>query len=113
MDAPLNEIARRLRATTDQVLLAWIKAKGAVVVTTSSKKARLLSYLSAGNLELSAEDVKRIDIAGAIGEKGITVRHGLRKLGVGVLFGILILVACSYSKGRGKRSNVVGVLERN
>lgn len=33
MDAPLNEIATRLRATTDQVLLAWIKAKGAVVVT--------------------------------------------------------------------------------
>lgn len=113
VDAPLNEIATRLRATTDQVLLAWIKAKGAVVVTTSSKKARLLSYLSAGNLELSAEDVKRIDIAGAIGEKGITVRHGLRKLGVGVLFGILILVACSYFKGRGKRSNVVEVLERN
>jgi len=113
VDAPLNEIATRLRATTDQVLLAWIKAKGAVAVTTSSKKARLLSYLSAGNLELSAEDVKRIDIAGAIGEKGITVRHGLRKLGVGVLFGILILVACSYFKGRGKRSNVVKVLERN
>ncbi|KAG2346219.1 Aldo/keto reductase [Suillus weaverae] len=113
VDAPLNEIATRLGATTDQVLLAWIKAKGAVVVTTSSKKARLLSYVSAGDLELSAEDVKTIDTAGAIGEKRITMRPGLRKLGVGVLFGILILVACSYFKGRNKRSNFAGVLERD
>lgn len=33
MDAPLDKIATRLGATTDQVLLAWIKAKGAVAVT--------------------------------------------------------------------------------
>ncbi|KAG0706973.1 NADP-dependent oxidoreductase domain-containing protein [Suillus ampliporus] len=114
VDAPLNEIATRLGATVDQVLLAWIKAKGAVAVTTSSKKSRLQSYLSAGDLELSAEDIKAIDIAGAIGEKQITVRHGLRKLGVGVLIGIVILVACSYFRGRNKRRNVTeSILERN
>ncbi|OJA19473.1 hypothetical protein AZE42_04912 [Rhizopogon vesiculosus] len=73
VDAPLNEIATRLGATTDQVLLAWVKAKGAVAVTTSSKKTRLLSYLSAGDLELSAEDIKAIDAAGAIGQKRITL----------------------------------------
>ena len=33
VDKPVNEIARRLNATADQVLLAWAKAKGAVVVT--------------------------------------------------------------------------------
>jgi diketogulonate reductase-like aldo/keto reductase len=33
LDAPLNSIATRLGATADQVLLAWVKAKGAVVVT--------------------------------------------------------------------------------
>lgn len=33
LDAPLNSIATRLDATADQVLLAWVKAKGAVVVT--------------------------------------------------------------------------------
>jgi hypothetical protein len=33
VDKPVNEIARRLNATADQVLLAWVKAKGAVVVT--------------------------------------------------------------------------------
>jgi diketogulonate reductase-like aldo/keto reductase len=113
VDVPLDEIATRLGATTDQVLLAWIKAKGAAVVTTSSKKARLLSYLSAGDLELSAEDVETIDIAGAIGEKRITAKHGLRKLGVGVVFGILILVACSYFKGRNKRGSVAEVIGRH
>jgi diketogulonate reductase-like aldo/keto reductase len=33
VDKPVNEIAQRLNATADQVLLAWVKAKGAVVVT--------------------------------------------------------------------------------
>ncbi|OAX31036.1 hypothetical protein K503DRAFT_860892 [Rhizopogon vinicolor AM-OR11-026] len=34
VDAPLNEIAMRLGAITDQVLLAWVKAKGTVAATT-------------------------------------------------------------------------------
>jgi diketogulonate reductase-like aldo/keto reductase len=33
VDKPVNEIAERLNATADQVLLAWVKAKGAVAVT--------------------------------------------------------------------------------
>lgn len=33
MDAPVKTIADRLEVTPDQVLLAWVKAKGAVVVT--------------------------------------------------------------------------------
>jgi diketogulonate reductase-like aldo/keto reductase len=33
VDKPVNEIAQRLNATADQVLLAWVKAKGAVAVT--------------------------------------------------------------------------------
>ncbi|KAG8215647.1 NADP-dependent oxidoreductase domain-containing protein [Butyriboletus roseoflavus] len=69
LDAPLNEIASRLGVTTDQVLLAWTKAKGAVVVTTSSKKARLQGYLAAGDIELTQEDIDAIDAAGATGEK--------------------------------------------
>ncbi|KAG6864723.1 hypothetical protein C0991_007641 [Blastosporella zonata] len=50
LDKPLNEIATRLNAAPDQVILAWVKAKGAVVVTTSSKKSRLEGYLSAADL---------------------------------------------------------------
>ena len=33
LDAPVKSIADRLGASADQVLLAWAKAKGAVVVT--------------------------------------------------------------------------------
>ena len=33
LDKPLKAIAARLGATEDQVLFAWAKAKGAVVVT--------------------------------------------------------------------------------
>jgi hypothetical protein len=33
VDIPVNAIARRLRVAPEQVLLAWTKAKGAVVVT--------------------------------------------------------------------------------
>ena len=33
MDKPVNEIAQRLGATADQVLLAWVRVKGAVAVT--------------------------------------------------------------------------------
>lgn len=78
MDRPVNQIAQRLNATADQVLLAWVKAKGAVAVTyvasivaicqrtahcllvclscvylssrTSSKKPRLEGYLAAADL---------------------------------------------------------------
>ncbi|KAI9463163.1 Aldo keto reductase [Boletus coccyginus] len=71
LDAPLNEIASRLGATTDQVLLAWSKAKGAVVVTTSSKKYRLQGYLAAGDIVLTRKDIDAIDAAGAIGESRV------------------------------------------
>jgi hypothetical protein len=33
VDKPVDAIAQRLHATPDQILLAWAKAKGAVVVT--------------------------------------------------------------------------------
>lgn len=33
VDEPLRKIAERLGATDDQVLLAWAKAKGAVILT--------------------------------------------------------------------------------
>ncbi|KAF7312873.1 Aldo-keto reductase [Mycena kentingensis (nom. inval.)] len=69
VDKPVADIAARLGSgvTADQVLLAWTKAKGAVVVTTSSKKERLLGYLAAGDLELTDDDIAAIDAAGAKG----------------------------------------------
>ncbi|EPQ51430.1 Aldo/keto reductase [Gloeophyllum trabeum ATCC 11539] len=65
VDKPVNAIASRLSAKPEQVLLAWVKAKGAVAVTTSSRKDRLQSYLSAADLELTNEDIESIDKAGA------------------------------------------------
>ena len=72
LDIHLKKIGERLGATDDQVLLAWAKAKGAVILTlsplssficlhlltfkfsggvlrTSSKKYRLEGYLKAGD----------------------------------------------------------------
>ncbi|KAJ7046376.1 Aldo/keto reductase [Mycena alexandri] len=67
VDPPVSAIAERLGVSNDQVLLAWTKAKGAVVVTTSSKKERLLGYLNAGDLALTKDDIAAIDAAGAKG----------------------------------------------
>ncbi|KAF5354178.1 hypothetical protein D9756_007083 [Leucocoprinus leucothites] len=50
VDAPVNKIAKNKNVAPEQVLLAWVKAKGAIAVTTSSKKDRLERYLDAGNL---------------------------------------------------------------
>lgn len=50
LDKPLSKISERTGASYDQILLAWAKAKGAVVVTNSSKKSRLLGYMEAGDL---------------------------------------------------------------
>lgn len=46
--------------------------------------------------ELSKEDIAAIDAAGALGERRIATRIGLRKFGVGVLVGVVILGLCSY-----------------
>jgi len=88
VDAPLNAIAERLDVSADQVLLAWTKAKGAVVVTTSSKKERLLGYLNAGDLALTEDDIAAIDAAGA---KGPPLSPG--KLFLRRLVGIALLSA--------------------
>lgn len=91
LDKPLSEIATKLGATTDQVLFAWVKAKGAVVVTTSSKKSRLEGYLAAGDIVLSAEDVAAIDAAGELGENRMFTEQkwiGAALLGVGALAGL-------------------------
>ena len=50
VDKPVNDIASRLNAKPEQVLLAWAKSKGVIVVTSSTKKERLEGYLSAGEL---------------------------------------------------------------
>ncbi|KAG6841591.1 hypothetical protein C0991_009347 [Blastosporella zonata] len=68
VDAPINAAAKRLGITSNQVIFAWVKAKGAVIVTTSSKKERLEEYLAVGDLPpLTKEEILAIDEAGAKG----------------------------------------------
>jgi len=70
LDAPLQTICQRLSTEPEQVLLAWAKAKGVVVVTSSTKKVRLQGYLKAGDLELTTSDIEAIDSAGLAGANG-------------------------------------------
>jgi len=67
VDKPVNAIAERLDIAPEQVLLAWIKAKGAVILTTSSKKDRLERYQGVADVELTDDDISAIEAAGAKG----------------------------------------------
>ncbi|CAK5261856.1 unnamed protein product [Mycena citricolor] len=68
VDKPVSAAAARLGITPTQVLLLWVRAKGVVIVTTTSNKDRLKEYLAVGDLPpLSDEEVAAIDAAGAKG----------------------------------------------
>jgi len=90
VDKPVNEIAKRLNATADQVLLAWVKAKGAVAVTTSSKKFRLEGYLAAADLNLTPADIAAIDLAGAKGARRQAFLKTVRVLAELMLVGAVV-----------------------
>jgi len=53
VDAPIKAAATRLGITPTQVIFLWVRAKGAVVVTTSSNKEHLEEYLAVGDLRAS------------------------------------------------------------
>ncbi|KAF7341149.1 Aldo/keto reductase [Mycena venus] len=68
VDAPVAAAAARLGISPTQVLLSWVRAKGVVIVTTTSNKDRLEEYLAVGDLPpLSDADIAAIDEAGAKG----------------------------------------------
>ncbi|KAK0186361.1 Aldo/keto reductase [Armillaria mellea] len=96
VDVPVNDLAKKYSVTPDQILLAWTKSKGAVVVTTSSKKSRLEGYLNAGDLELSAEEITAIDLAGAAGPGHLKVarRVALTCLASVVVWSVLHTLGC-------------------
>ncbi|RPD65384.1 Aldo/keto reductase [Lentinus tigrinus ALCF2SS1-7] len=79
VDKPLNKISSRLNAKPEQVLLAWAKSKGIVVVTSSTKKERMEGYIAAGDLPLTDEDIAAIDAAGKQGARQQTARAFLRR----------------------------------
>jgi len=96
VDAPVTAISERLGVKPEQVLLAWVKAKGLVAVTSSTKQERMKSYLEAGEIELTEADIAAIDAAGIIGGKRFTARKILRRVAIAGLMGAVGLAACSY-----------------
>ncbi|KAJ9098979.1 hypothetical protein QFC20_005797 [Naganishia adeliensis] len=75
VDKPVADIGKRLKVEPEQVLLAWSRAKGAIIITTSSRKDRLERYLAVGDIHLTDEDVDAIDRAGKKGEKDKAMRE--------------------------------------
>ncbi|KAF9809625.1 hypothetical protein IEO21_07352 [Rhodonia placenta] len=68
VDKPVNAAAKRLGATATQVILSWVKAKGVVIVTTSSSREHMREYLDVGDLpSLTEDEIAAIDAAGARG----------------------------------------------
>ncbi|KAF8315444.1 Aldo/keto reductase, partial [Clavulina sp. PMI_390] len=76
LDPVLDRLAKARKATPAQVVFLWVMAKGAVIVTTSSKEERMKEYIATANLSffmtlprfvapLSPEEVLEIDVAGA------------------------------------------------
>ncbi|THG95193.1 hypothetical protein EW026_g6413 [Hermanssonia centrifuga] len=96
VDAPVNKIAARLNAKPEQVILAWAKAKGTIVVTSSTKKDRLEGYLDAGDLVLTTEDIASIDAAGAVGAKRLTAKTFVKRAAAVALVGAAALGVCAY-----------------
>ncbi|KAL4073205.1 NADP-dependent oxidoreductase domain-containing protein [Scleroderma yunnanense] len=68
VDAVVDAVAKRRGATASQILFAWVKSKGAAIVTTSRSEERLREYLATENLlPLTPEEIVSIDEAGAKG----------------------------------------------
>ncbi len=59
-DPVLQEIAAKHGATSAQVALAWAMQEGFSVIPSSTKRTNLESNLKAGDLELDAEDLRKI-----------------------------------------------------
>jgi len=82
VDEVLPSIVERLEkvlgkpVTPGQVLSKWILQKGAIVVTTSSKEARIREYLETAKVpDLTAEEIQAIEEAGAKLHKRIFMRN--------------------------------------
>jgi len=96
LDKPLQKIGARLNVTPDQVLMAWAKAKGVVVVTSSTKDWRMKGYLESGDLELTEDEINSIDTAGASGQRRLTAKIFIKRAAALALAGAGVLGLCSY-----------------
>ncbi|KAF5319847.1 hypothetical protein D9758_018801 [Tetrapyrgos nigripes] len=54
VDIPITAAGLRLGITPTQVIFLWVRAKGAVIVTTTSSKERMKEYLAVNDLRASS-----------------------------------------------------------
>ncbi|KAJ7080077.1 NADP-dependent oxidoreductase domain-containing protein [Mycena crocata] len=98
VDAPVAAAAARLGISSTQVLLSWVRAKGVVIVTTTSSKERLEEYLAVADLPpLSEAEIAAIEEAGAKGPPsflryGITVRGRRVNVKTAIVAGFLLFL---------------------
>ncbi|KAK0503361.1 NADP-dependent oxidoreductase domain-containing protein [Armillaria luteobubalina] len=76
LDPVVSAIADRLQISPGQVYTKWLIEKGILVVTTSSKAARIRETLKTPDVtDLTAEDIAAIEEAGGKLHKRIFMRH--------------------------------------
>ncbi|KAK0459824.1 NADP-dependent oxidoreductase domain-containing protein [Desarmillaria tabescens] len=76
VDPVVNGIAERLKISPSQVYTKWLLQKGILVVTTTSKPARITETLKTPDVtDLTSEDIAAIEEAGAKLHKRIFMRH--------------------------------------
>ncbi|KAK0228637.1 NADP-dependent oxidoreductase domain-containing protein [Armillaria fumosa] len=76
LDPVVGAIADRLQISLGQVYTKWLIEKGILVVTTSSKAARIRETLKTPDVtDLTAEDIAAIEEAGGKLHKRIFMRH--------------------------------------
>jgi len=68
VDEPVAAICKKYNILPEQVLLAWARAKGSIIITTSSRKERLENYLKVGDITLTDGEIEEIDRAGKYAE---------------------------------------------
>ncbi|KAJ3836792.1 NADP-dependent oxidoreductase domain-containing protein, partial [Lentinula raphanica] len=74
VDEPLNPAVKRIGASPTQVIFLWIRAKGAVIITTSTTRAHMEEYLAIGDFPALTEDeISSVDNAGANGPPSCSV----------------------------------------
>ena len=61
-NAVVEEVAKKLKATTAQVLIAWAVHRGCSVIPKSVQEARIISNFE--QIELSEEDYEKISAIG-------------------------------------------------
>ncbi|KAJ3967316.1 2,5-diketo-D-gluconic acid reductase [Lentinula raphanica] len=99
VDEPLNAAAKRIGASPTQVIFLWVRAKGAVIITTSTTRAHMEEYIAIGDLPALTEDeIASIDNAGANGppSRSMIMKHTT----LAVAFVILLMMNVCFGFGR-------------